>query len=577
MFLPSLTAALLAMSQAPALPPYRVDHQGDEAWLVDPQGHRFIANGVCCVNPGQTKAEWTPLNPGYSGSHHYKDDRDWAKDTASRLKSWGFNTIGAWSEHPQFEAAGLYQTPVLHLLAAGIPWLDPWDPAIVDEVRKVAKPQIERYRGVSGTFGYFSDNELGWWQAMLWEFAGKYKAEGPGRKRWVQFLRQTFPTWKDLLLEFDPEGADSFDSLQKAGRLYLKPGSLGARTVRKWIEQVADRYYQVCKQVIQEYHPGALYLGDRYIALYFPEVVRAAGRHCDVVSSNMNADWADGGFPPFYLPGLYQLAKRPIMVTEFYASAMENRSGNLNDSAEFPTVKTQAQRNALFRKQAEYLLATPYVVGVHWFQYYDEPTHGRGDGENFNMGLVDIENRPYKGLVAAARRSLATSKRRNAEPGRAQGIPFIRPSDGRNMQLWNREVAARTQTLGDPRGDAFISWNEQGLYLGFYWNEDVMEPFYRDGRVPDSDLATIKITVDSKKEIVATVGGAQPVKLEGANLLFHKLGVRNQVVARISPDRLGRGLFAAGQKVSYRIEMETRSRMYPLAWQGEAILLPAKR
>jgi hypothetical protein len=31
----------------------------------------------------------------------------------------------------------------------------------------------------------------------------------------------------------------------------------------------------------------------------------------------------------------------------------------------------------------------PYVVGADWFQYYDEPTHGRADGENYNFGLVD--------------------------------------------------------------------------------------------------------------------------------------------------------------------------------------------
>jgi hypothetical protein len=42
-------------------------------------------------------------------------------------------------------------------------------------------------------------------------------------------------------------------------------------------------------------------------------------------------------------------------------------------------------------------------VGTHWFQYYDEPTAGRGDGENYNTGFLDICDTPYPEMVSAAR------------------------------------------------------------------------------------------------------------------------------------------------------------------------------
>lgn len=573
MFSSTLALALaLATMPSSILPSgFRVDHQGDVAWLVNPFGKRFLANGVCCVNPGLTREEWTEMNPGYAAFRSYASDAEWARSTAKRLQSWGFNTIGAWSSHELFADSGMPQTPVLHLLAAGIPWLDPWDPEVVAKVREVARPQVERWRKIPGTIGYFSDNELGWWQAMLWEFAWRFKAEGPGRSKLISFLRRRYPTWEKVVEDFDPEGASSFEDLSQKGRLFLRPGSQGSQTVRAWIEILADRYYALCRQVIQELHPGALFLGDRYIAVYFPEVAKAAGRHCDVVSTNINANWNDGVFPPFFVPGLYRLAKRPIMLTEFYAAAMENRSGNLNDSAEFPTVRTQSERNRLLETQVRYLLSLPYVVGVHWFQYYDEPTHGRGDGENFNMGLVDIENRPYEGLVRAARRALATPKSQPKTPDRC--APYVAPEHGRELRGWDRHAAALPQTDGEPRGDAFLAWNENGLYLGMLWHEDVAEAFYRNGMVPSEDQAEITVRFASDVDVTAKIGGIKPVEQKGANLLSHKLGIRNELVLRVSPNAFKQARFRAGETIPFRIVLRTRARLYTCEWAGEATLL----
>jgi len=36
---------------------------------------------------------------------------------------------------------------------------------------------------------------------------------------------------------------------------------------------------------------------------------------------------------------------------------------------------------------------------MHWFQYQDHPHGGRGDGEDYNFGLVDIHDQPYEKLV----------------------------------------------------------------------------------------------------------------------------------------------------------------------------------
>ena len=107
-----------------------------------------------------------------------------------------------------------------------------------------------------------------------------------------------------------------------------------------------------------------------------------------------------------------------MLIGEFYMSARENRSGNKNSRGVYPVVVTQKERAAGFRNTLQGLLKSPYIIGADWFQYYDEPTHGRFDGENFNFGLVDIHDRPYPALTTiASSLDLAGMKR---QPARAR-------------------------------------------------------------------------------------------------------------------------------------------------------------
>jgi hypothetical protein len=42
-------------------------------------------------------------------------------------------------------------------------------------------------------------------------------------------------------------------------------------------------------------------------------------------------------------------------------------------------------------------------VGTHWFQFGDQATTGRGDGENYQIGFLDVCDTPYAETIAAAR------------------------------------------------------------------------------------------------------------------------------------------------------------------------------
>jgi hypothetical protein len=66
-------------------------------------------------------------------------------------------------------------------------------------------------------------------------------------------------------------------------------------------------------------------------------------------------------------------------------------------------VWNQAERARSFTRFVEGCLQHPLIVGCHWFQYRDQPLLGRGDGEAYQIGFVDVCDRPYGNLTRSAR------------------------------------------------------------------------------------------------------------------------------------------------------------------------------
>lgn len=63
----------------------------------------------------------------------------------------------------------------------------------------------------------------------------------------------------------------------------------------------------------------------------------------------------------------------------------------------------QQDRAAKYKSYVRGALRNPYIVGTHWLQYKDQPTTGRGDGENYQIGFIDICDKPYPETVQACR------------------------------------------------------------------------------------------------------------------------------------------------------------------------------
>jgi hypothetical protein len=562
--------------------------QSNSIWrLVSPEGKPFFSVGVCVTTRGAARDTFDAENPAYAAWQHYPNDAAWADATLRRLKQWGFTTVGAWSDHARLlkssnMLAGF--TPVLHIgSTAGAPWWDMWDEKITRRMDDVAREQILAVRDDPRLIGYYTDNEMGWWNATLFHMALEQPATSGQRQRLLALLRETYQSdWSKLIADFEPEFADSFDTLAQRGQLWLKPGSQGIKVMRQFLGLMAARYYQLVHDIIRKYDRRALILGDRYQSFYYPEVARAAVPYVDAISSNLNANWNDGTFARCYLDTLHALTGKPIFVSEFYVAAHANRSGNRNSHGVFPTVATQRERAAATRVTLDALARTPFVVGADWFQYFDHPRHGREDGENYNFGLVDVSDRPYEETTAVfARANLTEVKLQTPKPRpdasagvpRAPRDPCANFSAGQAMKHWDRERGFVKPSSEFPLADLYVCWSPRAVYLGLYGFDIIEDAYYRNKSVPKNERALWTVKPGGGHEIRARIGAGREaitsdpdVRLE--NLSGLNLNVRNLAIVELPAARFGRKRFRAGDTVEFSSTLLTHAQAYRVEWNG---------
>ena len=142
-------------------------------WLVAPDGSKFFSLGVCMFNQGTDKHLFEEIKPSYAALRHYDTPDAWAEASLGRLKTWGFTTVGGWSDYATVRRTGgnsWWLTPVLHMgSTSGAPWFDMWDEKVIRRIEEVAVQNIGPTQGDPRVIGYYSDNELGWWNAILWK------------------------------------------------------------------------------------------------------------------------------------------------------------------------------------------------------------------------------------------------------------------------------------------------------------------------------------------------------------------------------------------------------------------------
>jgi hypothetical protein len=121
-------------------------------------------------------------------------------------------------------------------------------------------------------------------------------------------------------------------------------------------------------------------------------VVRAAAKYCDVVSFNKyERSVADLRLP--------EGVDKPVIIGEFHFGALDR---GLAHAGLVPTA-SQQDRAESYKRYVLGALKNPLIVGTHWFQFSDQPFTGRFDGENYQIGFVDVCDTPNPEIISAAR------------------------------------------------------------------------------------------------------------------------------------------------------------------------------
>ena len=481
---------------------WRLEVQGGTDWLVDSCGHRFFSIGVNTISPNKVSSAGAADG--------------WPQRVTQQLRGWGFNTAGAFSSRD----LKLPSMPELDLgWLAGFHWDDPFAPAMAERFKVAARNATLRYKLAGYRIGYFSDNETGWWNGALFTFYLKAPATNYTKRALIAFIRHYYDgSWERFTDDFIvAKGMASFDDLLRTAgsHPFLRPGGNGIKLIRAWTGLVAKHYYELVHSALRAADPGALIFGDRLPSYYDPDAVRAMAPFVDAIATNYDVDSPDGWIAHYYFDGLRHLrGRKPIIISEWYFAARQNRTGNLNNG-HLMIVQTQAERARGAANAARNFARLPSVVGLHWFQYRDEPKGGRPqDQEDYNFGLVDIDDRPYEKLIAALtavnhglaeiHRNAAVAAEAASNDNRA-GIQIPEAEIDRNspsLARWPKEHALLNGMVAPKPevtfGDYFLSWDAQGLNLATdsmdYYDAHLLQ---YDTKFPRSEAFRIDFGVDA--------------------------------------------------------------------------------
>lgn len=410
--------------------------RGGRWWLVDPDGRLFWSYGVDCVSnwsagPVEERDRWyeaLPVNdPEYArffwtgdarADERYKGKKvkyfdfgaanarrkygtvwaDSAADAAHRrLASWGFNTIGNWSSG---EIAALKRTPYVVAIHFWAPELkgsegywqdfrDVFDPAFRLAVRGAMAGQKGKTAGDPWCIGYFVDNEISWGnETDLGVWTLRCPPEQPAKQAFVAALKKKYEKAAKLNAAWGTAHA-SWDALLASRE--APDRAKAEKDLKTWTARTAEVYFKTCAEEVKRVAPKNLYLGCRF-AWANDLAVKASAKYCDVVSYNLYRRTVED----FRLPaGL----DKPVIIGEFHFGALDRGMFHTG----LVPVGSQTERAGAFTRYLEGAVRNPVLVGAHWFQYIDEPTTGRFDGENYQIGLVDVCDTPYPETIAAAR------------------------------------------------------------------------------------------------------------------------------------------------------------------------------
>ncbi|MEN6307535.1 MAG: beta-galactosidase, partial [Anaerohalosphaeraceae bacterium] len=252
---------------------------------------------------------------------------------------------------------------------------------------------IEREKGKAigdpWCLGFFVDNELSWGDETSLGLATLTSpADQPAKKAFIEWLKKKYTTIDKL----NSSWAGTYVSWQDISESQKQPDKNKAQSdLKDFYTVLAEKYFELISSELKAAAPNQLYLGCRF-AWANDLAVKAAAKYCDVVSFNRY----EYSVAELDLPAGID---KPVIIGEFHFGALDHGMFHTG----LKETRDQNDRAQKYKDYVQGALRNPYIVGTHWFQYRDQATTGRGDGENYQIGLVDICDMPYPETVSAVK------------------------------------------------------------------------------------------------------------------------------------------------------------------------------
>lgn len=407
---------------------FQTHHDGKRWWLVDPEGYAFISAGVDCIeagSPGVVEGQeelfdWLPAEDDTLFARAYERGRmrqidfmktnlmrvygrnwrqKWEKITVGLMKRFRINTVGNWSDNAMARRNRLpyvmnmngYPTTEVKLYRD---FPDVFDPAYRKAAQRFAG-QLEAVKNDPYLIGYFLQNEPHWGfgdNNLAFEM---FATPTPSftKREMARWLRDEYGSieafntaWKQCLMNFDElEGIVLKD----------KPTEKAWEDCATFSGLMVDKYVEVVCDEVKKVDPNHLNLGMRYSSIS-SDLCYRAGAWFDVFSLN--------GYTNPVPPDTEQISRRsgkPVLIGEWHFGAIDRGLPATGIQA----AANQVERGKAYRYYFEQGIVRPELVGIHWFQWNDQPIFGRFDGENYNIGFIDICMKPYWELTDQVRMS----------------------------------------------------------------------------------------------------------------------------------------------------------------------------
>ena len=331
----------------------------DRHFLITPEGHGYIALGVCHTGEFARSQEYFEKRCG--------GDLEVANgELIAHFREWGYNGLGYGGHKVTRERlpyfADCFPTKSSSWLGKQVEFPDVFSDAWKTKARRQIEWMVKHFDVDNpNLIGIYWDDITAWDLKQAKRTAGRtwvdairaLPADAPGKLRYEQFLREN--------------GTDASDE--------------------KFLVLIAREIYSTLGPITRELAPDTLVFGERYAGWGMPwEVIQEALPWIDVVSVQ------PGGskFPAQDFERLYRETGKPVMICDHNISFTTPEYSNVMWMSE----PDPASAGRLMGAYMDKAFATRYVLGYSKCQYIDRVT-----GRQLKQGLIRANGTPYEEFV----------------------------------------------------------------------------------------------------------------------------------------------------------------------------------